>query len=199
MRVVGSAPPVPVPSPPPGCTATARHHIANPIPMNLLQMHFNDAEKVILLQELVASKAHVATFGSVQKIFRQAAQEMNSNLGGELNKMDDLPSGNFEAIDSMRETEEFEKQKKKEAENRKLDAGRRVLAAATASSSEDSDGDELVTGDDAILRGRKRRRSSTQSFAADGGLAEFGNAMRDAKLAKIFLEQQKLDYEKRCH
>lgn len=103
----------------------------------------------------------------------------------------------------MNEIEELENEKEKGTENRKLEAGRCVLAAVTGTSSQDlivgDNSDEHIADNNITLRSPKRRRKSTPSFFVDGGLAEFGNALREKELAKITLEQRKLEFEERPH
>ena len=52
---------------------------AKPVNAKPMRMRFNDAEEIILLKEVVACKAHIAAFGSVQKKFELAAEAINAN------------------------------------------------------------------------------------------------------------------------
>lgn len=68
-------------------------------------------------------------------MFKKLCKEEESNrkrseTGGEMSAMEKLLSGIIEAVDSMCDTKAQEKKKATRKETRKLDAGRRVLAAA---------------------------------------------------------------------
>lgn len=228
-----TSPPTPPPSPP--------GPSAKPGSAKGMRMRFNDNEELILLKEVVACKAHISAFGSVQKKFEQTAQAINANphfrfevksrgvqdkfnkmvkdfrkeesrdrqrsgTGGDMSAKDEMLSGIVEAVDSMRETEEMEKEEATKAESRKLEAGRRVLASATgvaaAVASADETAEEKGDGDsddETTPRGPKRCRKMAKAVSGDGGLAEFGASMRDAEMAKVALEQQKLAFERKRH
>lgn len=71
--------PIPVPTPRASTNESLATGSARLTPTKYLRMRLDDAEKIILLQEIIASKAHIATLGSVQKKFHQAAKVMNSH------------------------------------------------------------------------------------------------------------------------
>lgn len=73
-------------------------------PTKHVRMLLNDAEKIILLQEIITSKAHIAMFGSVQKKFKQAAKPMDahSNVRFKVKERDFKKSSSACSVNSVR-------------------------------------------------------------------------------------------------
>lgn len=135
-------------------------------------------------------------FNMLVKDFRKENSSNRRRLrkDGEMNTKYELLSGILEAVQSMRETNEHEREEVTNADSRKLKAGRRILAAywctPGAGSSDDTGEDckDAKRSMETMSCAPKRHFKMRKAMTGDGGHPEFDASMQDAEIAKFALQ-----------
>lgn len=172
-----------------------------------VQKQFDVATEVLnknpRFRPTLKTRAVQEQFNNLLKEFRKedAKDSAMSGVETEMTPLQHMISSVVTAVDEIQAAEKKEKDETTKAEARKAEAARRVLGQASAGSrtgdskSVDEDGAE-----DFPLRGLKRRRLA---FSApprmEDGMAFFGTSMRDTELAKVELENKRLELDRTRH
>ena len=205
---------------------------------------FVPAEDLIIIREVAALGAHVASYGKVRQTFEKVAVGVNRNphmsekvswksvqdrykrlqddfdqedarngvlsgvAGGEMGELYQMLSQMRQERDSFVNEKGAVRSEKARREEEKERMGREVVKMAllrkTKRSSEEEDiegspgvEEDLSNGSESLGSGRKRRKIGRgRRLEVSSGLMAFSERLKEAKLARVALDREALNFEK---